>query len=140
MAKRKELVALRSSLESEIKKLTCDIDHLDGAISLFDATATPRAVQRYVTKHRAKKGRLKAFVLDALRAASGPITSRDITEAWIKDRELNADEATFVILRKRTGAVLTKLRVQGVIQATETAGDYKAWRLESSTDSARCQH
>lgn len=59
-AKRKELVALRITLEAEIKKITCDVDHLDGAIALFDASATPRAVKRYVTKHW-EEGQAKAI-------------------------------------------------------------------------------
>lgn len=129
MAKRSELIKLRKALEADVHKLTCDIDHLDAAIALFDTTATPRAVQRYVTKHRAKKGKLKQFVLDRLRTATGPITSRDITEAWIADRGLNADEPTFVILRKRTGAVLTKLRASGVISESLQDNGYKGWRI-----------
>ena len=128
-AKRAELVKFRSGLESELKKVVCDIDHLDAAISLFDASQTPRAVLRYATKHRAKKGTVQRFVLNALRTATGPLTSRQITEAWIADRGLNADEATFVILRKRIGACLTKFRVQGVIVSTGIEGDYKAWMI-----------
>jgi hypothetical protein len=130
MAKRDELLKLRKALEKDLHKVTCDIDHLDAAIALFDPEQTPRAIQRYVTKHRAKKGKLKQFVLDAFRTATGPITSRDITEAWIADRGLNADEATFVILRKRTGAVLTKLRVEGVVSEVAQLGDYKGWELK----------
>lgn len=127
IAKRDELHKLRKALESEIHKLTCDIDHLDAAISLFDASQTPRAITRYVTKHRAKKGTVGKFVLDYLRTATGPVTSRQITEAWIAKRGLNADEPTFVIIRKRIGACLTKFRVQGVIVSAGVEGDYKAW-------------
>jgi hypothetical protein len=127
VAKRKELIAFRNGLESELRKVICDIDHLDAAISLFDASTTPRAVQRYATKHRAKKGHLKRFVLDRLREASGPITSREVTEAWIAARGLKADEATFVILRKRTGAVLTKLKAEGTIVGVALDGDYKGY-------------
>ncbi|WP_126421788.1 hypothetical protein [Asticcacaulis excentricus] len=129
VAKRDERLKLRKALEKDLHKVTCDIDHLDAAIALFDPEQTPRAIQRYVTKHRAKKGKLKQFVLDRLRTATAPITSRDITEAWIADRGLNADEATFVILRKRTGAVLTKLRVEGVVSEVAQLGDYKGWVL-----------
>lgn len=129
MAKRDELLKLRKALEKDIHKVTCDIDHLDAAIALFNPEQTSRAIQRYVTKHRAKKGKLKQFVLGRLRTATAPITSQDITEAWIADRGLNADEATFVILRKRTGAVLTKLRVEGVVSEVAQLGDYKGWVL-----------
>lgn len=133
IAKRDELRKLRKTLEAEIRKLTCDIDHLDAAIALFDPEQTPRAITRYVTKHRAKKGRLKQFVLDQLRTAKGPLTSRDITEAWIADRGLKADEATFVILRKRTGAVLTKLRAENVTEKFAEVDGYAGWRINLSS-------
>lgn len=73
MAKRDELHRLRKEHEKEVHKLTCDIDHLDGAIALFDPENTPRAITRYVTKHRAKKGSVTPFVLSALREATGPL-------------------------------------------------------------------
>jgi hypothetical protein len=128
IAKRDELVKLRKGLEIEIKKLTCDIDHLDAAIALFDPAQTPRSIQRYVTKHRAKKGSVTPFVVKFLRQAKGPVTSRDITEAWIEARGLRTDDATFVIIRKRIGACLTKLREQGHITGV-VAGEYKAWSI-----------
>jgi hypothetical protein len=128
-AKRDELHKLRKTLEAEIYKITCDIDHLDAAIALFDPENTPRAVTRYVTKHRAKKGKVKVFVLNALRTASGPLTSRDITESWLKDRGLRTDDATFVVIRKRIGACLTKFKNEGLIVGSIGAGDYKTWTL-----------
>lgn len=140
VAKRKELVTFRAELEREVRKVTCDIDHLDAAIRLFDANADIRAVKRYAAKHRAKKGHLKRFVLAFLREATAEVTSRDITEAWIKDRGLRADEATFVILRKRVGAVLTKLRTEGTIDAAPRAGEYKPWRLKALASDSRAIH
>ena len=127
-AKRDELIKLRKGLEVEIKKLTCDIDHLDAVIGLFDPAQTPRSIQRYVTKHRAKKGSVTPFVVKFLRQAKAPVTSRDITEAWIAARGLRTDDATFVIIRKRIGACLTKLRVQGHITGV-MSGEYKAWTV-----------
>ena len=85
-------------------------------------------VTRYVTKRRAKKGTVGKFVLDYLRTATGPVASRQITEAWIDKRGLNADEPTFVIIRKRIGACLTKFKIQGVIVSAGIVGDYKAWK------------
>jgi hypothetical protein len=129
IAKRAELAKLRSQLEREVHKITCDLDHLDAAIALFDPANTPAAVKRYAVKHRAKKGALKRFVLGFLRDASGPVTSRDITEAWIAARGLRADDATYVILRKRVGSCLTALRAGQVVQQIPLAGEYKGWGI-----------
>lgn len=62
------------------------------------------------------------FVLDALKGASGPITSLDIAEAWIADRSLRTDHGTTVMIRKRVGACLNTLRTAGVIRGVATAG------------------
>ena len=115
-AKRKELVKLRAALEADVRKVTCDLDHIDACIRLFDPTAdTAAAIKRYATKHRAKKGQMRRFVLDQLKAAPGPITSLDIAEAWIADRGLKADHGTRVMIRKRVGACLTALQAKGAV-------------------------
>jgi hypothetical protein len=79
-AKRDELARYRTALEAEVRKVTCDIDHLEAAIALFDPNTTPNAIKRYVVRHRAKKGSVKAFILDTLREADGPMTSEQITD------------------------------------------------------------
>ena len=128
-AKRAELIAYRGRLECELRKLTCDLDHLEAAIALFDPQQTPKTVLRYVAKHRAKKGHLKRFVLEMLRDSKTPLTSKDITTDWIAKRGLRADDATYVILRKRIGACLITLRNQGVATDVGTVCEYKVWAL-----------
>lgn len=130
-AKRKQLVKLRADLEADVRKVTCDIDHLDACIRLFDPSAdTAAAIKRYATKHRAKKGQMRRFVLDQLKAAQGPITSLDIAEAWISDRALRADHSTTVMIRKRVGACLTSLKNQSIAYGRHRQGDHKVWCLE----------
>ena len=136
-AKRAELVSLRSQFQDEMKKLTVDIDHLDAAIRLFDPTADTYKIKRYVTKHRADKGQVKRFVLSSLRKSETPLTSRQICELWVKDRGLNADESTLVILRKRVGACITSCREQGLVESAglttdhDQNGPYKLWRIKA---------
>ena len=81
LAKRQQLQAVRLQMEAELRKVVCDLDHLDAAIELFDPKATPAAIGRYITKHRARRGEMQRFVLERLREAGGPLTSRDLTEA-----------------------------------------------------------
>ena len=134
VSKRSELLKLRKSLELELRAVTSDVDHIDAAIRLFDPANTPAARKRYGAKHRAKKGHLKRFVLDQLKAATGPITSRDITGAWIAARGLRTDDATFVLLRKRVGACLTSLKASSAITGAPTSGEYKGWELAARRD------
>lgn len=136
MAKHKELSKLRDLHRAEIRKLTVDIDHLDAAIRLFDPQTDRGAIKEHVTRHRAEKGSVKRFVLNFIREASGPVTSRQITEAWAEDRGLKADEATYAILRKRVGSCIQGCVGQGLLEDTgwtddhEESGPYKLWALK----------
>lgn len=132
-AKRKELIGLRDQFEANIKKLTVDIDHLEAAIRLFDPEQTPAAIAAYAVKHRAKHGHMRRFILEVLRQTPAPMTSKGITEAWVGDRGLRTDEATYVILRKRVGACLIALRNQGLVETVGEAGGFKTWRLSTPT-------
>ncbi len=135
VAKHKELSALREKYREEIKKLTIDIDHLDAAIRLFDPNADTYAIKQYVTKHRAEKGSVKRFVLNTLRESDGPMTSRQLTELWVADRGLRADEATLNAIRKRIGACLKGCREQALIEDVgmttdhDANGPYKLWQI-----------
>lgn len=137
VAKHKELSDLRDRYREEIKKLTVDIDHLDASIRLFDPNADTYAIKQYVTKHRAEKGSVKRFVLNTLRTATAPMTSRQITELWAADRDLNADEPTLVILRKRIGACIKTCVNQGVVECVgkttdhDANGPYNLWRIKA---------
>lgn len=137
-AKRAELVKLHKNLQAEAKKVLCDIDHIDACIRLFDPEADLERIRlnRYATKHRAPKGHQKRFVLGQFREATAPLTSRQITEAWIKDRGLEPDESTFVILRKRIGACLKTLHSEGLIEDAGQDGEYKLWQLRRGDDVA----
>lgn len=138
-AKRAELIKLHNQLTEDAKKVLCDIDHLDATIRLFDPEADlqRRVKNRYAIKHRAHFGHSKRFVLDLLRKADAPMTSRQIAEAWATDRGLMADEATLNILRKRVGATLQTCKKQELIEFVgmttdaDPFGPYKLWRIKT---------
>jgi hypothetical protein len=136
VAKHAELSALREKYRAEIKKLTVDIDHLDAAIRLFDPNADTSPIKEYVTKHRAQKGSVKRFILNTFREATEPLTSRRLTELWVADRGLVADEATYTAIRKRIGACIKSCVNQGLIvecgwtEDHDANGPYKLWTLK----------
>jgi len=124
-AKKAELEKVRDQLEADLRAVTADLDHLDAAIRLFGQT---QAKGRYMRQYRARKGSVRRFILNALREATGPITARDITEAWCAARGLKTDDATWAILRNRMGASLTALKNQGAVLAVSVQADgYKGW-------------
>lgn len=126
-AKRDELMLYRKALHAEVRKATCDIDHLEACIRLFDPDTAPAAFKRYIVQHRAEKGSVRRFILRMLRDAQGPLTSRQIAEAWVADRGLRCDDQTTVVIRKRVGAALIALRAQGVARNEGLIEGLKGW-------------
>ena len=125
VAKKAELEKVRDGLEADLRAIVADLDHLDATIRLFGET---QARGRYMRQYRARKGSVRRFLLTALREATGPITSRDLTERWCADRGLKTDDATWAILRNRIGASLTALKNDGLALGAGTMADgYKGW-------------
>lgn len=125
--KRDELTQIRRKLEVDLARVTSDIDHLEGAIKLFDPEATPDAAKRYATKYRSRNGHAKRFLLDRLRRAAGqPMTTLDLTHEWMTERGIPDHHATYVIIRRRIGASIVHLMRHGLVRAVETG----KWRKE----------
>jgi len=127
--KRASLAAMIKYHRAEVRKITCDLDHVDATIRLFDPNADISKVVRYPTKHRAMKGTASRFILQMLKDATEPLTSLDIVKAQIKARRLNADEQTVVLMRKRVGATLSAQQRLGVVKSIPQEGPYKGWVL-----------
>ena len=66
-------------------------------------------------------------MLAFLRDNPGFHTSKTLTTARIEARGLRADDATYVILRKRLGACLTNLRMDGLAPNGPMDGEFKTW-------------
>ena len=130
-AKLAELIRYRDQLQDDIRAVTCDIDHLEAAIRIFDPEDTVEARRRYAAMHRAPGGQSRRVVLDKLREATGPLTSRDLADAWCKDRSLVAKDSTVSMLRKRIGATLKSLHNQGRVRQDGHVEGLIGWRLSS---------
>lgn len=127
--KRAKLAGMITFHRAEVRKIICDLDHIDATIRMFDPNADVSRVVRYPTKHRATKGEASRFVLLMLKKATEPLTSLDIVKAQIEARGLNADEQTVVLLRKRVGATLSAQQRHGVVKSIPQEGRYKGWVL-----------
>lgn len=129
LEKRALLAGRLKFLRAEERKTICDLDHIDAAIRLFNSEADTRRVQRYPTQHRAKKGEVVRLVVRMLRESAGPLTALDIVHQQIKERGLKADDATVVLMRKRVGACLTKLKGNGHVRVVPLPGLYQGWEI-----------
>jgi hypothetical protein len=127
--KRDELIRLRKKLDEEYRAVGLDIDHLEAAIRVFDPENTPEARQRYAALHRAPKGQSRRFVLQCLREAEEPITSRRLAEMWCEHRGLVAKDSTMSMLRKRVGATLTVAHNAGSVRQNGFVDGMIGWEL-----------
>lgn len=127
--KRAQLAGMLNYHRAEIRKVICDLDHIDATIRMFDPDADVSRVVRYPTKHRATKGEASRFILLMLKKATAPLTSLDIVQAQIKARGLKADDQTVVLMRKRVGATLSAQQRLGVVRSIPQPGPYKGWEL-----------
>jgi hypothetical protein len=125
--KRAQLAGKLKYLRAEERKVICDLDHIDAAIRLFNAKPNEDRIVRYPTKHRAKKGEVVRMVVRLLKNATKPITSLDIVLVQIEERGLKTDDETVILMRKRVGACLNKLKNEGVVRVVPQAGLYHGW-------------
>ena len=130
-AKREEMAKLHRHLISEAKTLLADIEHVDATIRLFDPEAQLEriSIDRYAAKHRAPKGELKRFVLTQFRTAGAPLTSRQITEAWVEHRGIDADRPTMKVIKTRVTGAIQGVKRDGLIEAVGQVDELKLWAL-----------
>lgn len=128
-AKRAELAKLQIQLTEDLRRVMCDMDHLDGAIRLFEAEQPQGPATRFRTAYRAKAGQLSRFLFDRLREAGRPLTSPDLAREWIAVREIRADYGMFLVIRRRVGTQLCRLARTGAVRAVDIGGKLRGYAL-----------
>ena len=102
----------------------------DAAIRIFDPTADVASIKTkaYPPRHAAFRGEMMRHVMGCLRAATEPVTSRDIAFVVMKARGLNAEDGELLgTIRKRVGACMWKLKQSGYVREVQIVGDLKGW-------------
>jgi len=130
--KRAEIAGQIEHIQDAIRKLVMDLDAIDAAIRIFDPAADIGAIhpKQYPPRHAAFRGEMMRHVMGALRLAKGPVTTRDIALVVMTARGLNSEDAEMlVIIRKRVGACVWKLKQTGHVREVPADGDLKAWVL-----------
>jgi hypothetical protein len=127
--KRAELLRAQKQLKADLDKVTCDLEHLDAAIRLFDPEQQPEAIKRYVLQYRARAGQMTRFLLDHLREAGGPVSIYVLAQGWIAERGMNEHGGTLAIIRRRIGVTLRKLVTRGMTRAVYENGRFVGYAL-----------
>lgn len=91
VAKRSELAGQYQQHQEAMQELSAAISSIDASIKLFNPNYDLRTIKIKVPKHTTKwlnHGEAGRFVLDTLRTASTPLSTRQLGEAMVKYKGL----------------------------------------------------
>ena len=130
--KRREIAGRIEQAQRTLNDLVIDLDHLDHCIRMFDpdGSVSLGSPKTFPAQHGAFRGEMQRYVLGALRAATEPVTSLEIAVEVVKGRGLDpSDKRAVILIRKRVGACLWKLRDNGLVREVAMTGSYKGWEV-----------
>lgn len=133
LKKRQQLMDRALHLREQLAEVSNDIDALDRVLGTLGyegdlKSMSPRG-NRVVYFHR---NELRRFVIEELRKAKGPITSRSIAEKIARAEGKDPrDRKLMVDMVKRVGKSLKLLRAQGVADSRRDKAEHFVWRLSA---------
>lgn len=134
MDKRREIAGKIEHMQRDLNDLIADLDYIDNAIRIIDPTCdvSLTKAKRFPPRMGAFKGEMTRFILAHLRNAIEPATTLEIAHSVMDGRGLNKDdERAVIVIRKRVGACLYKLRRKGLVREVACTGEYKRWEIAS---------
>jgi hypothetical protein len=130
--KRAEIAGQIEHNQQTLRRLIGELDNVEATIRIFDPSIDIGSIKSkpFPPRHAAFKGEVTRIVLNALRLAKEPITSRDIAMLVMKERGLSADDkALSVIMVKRVCACLRNHRIKGLIRSVPIVGGLQGWEI-----------
>ena len=130
--KRAELAGQVEEGRAELRRLLAAIEHIDSTIRLFNLDVDIDGIKpkRRPAPYAAGYGEVTKVVLDSLREADEPLTSRELAMRVTAERGLNADDEELLnTMAKRVRACLRAHRVQGRVRAVPLPDGPQGWEL-----------
>jgi hypothetical protein len=130
--KRAELAGRIEHCQLELRHLIAELDHVDATIRIFNPDVDIPAIRSKPVppRHAAFKGEVTRVVLDTLREAEAPVTSREIALTLMEARGLNPDDRELsIIMVKRVCACLRAQRMKGLVRMAPLAGSLQGWEI-----------
>jgi hypothetical protein len=130
--KRAEISGYIHDLEKRIARQRANLANLDATIRLFSTSTNPDAIPPKRAYRRTRyfgRNELSRLVMDALRLATGPLTSTAIAEAIMEAKGMSSDDAQFTeIVIERVLTVLRCLAKRGTAVKSGTSRNAR-WAL-----------
>jgi hypothetical protein len=130
--KRAEITGEIARLQARWSVLTKDLEHVDGVLRILAPDFVAESVMPKVFTPPAswsKRGEMSRGILNILRMAKEPLTTREIASMVIKQRGLEVTSATLNIMTRRVGHCLRDKREQGTVRSLEETGLWLQWEI-----------
>lgn len=132
-AKRAELAGLIAHHQKEIERLGGDLRHLDAAIKIIAPDTDLRSMRVKAFRRRNsyfKPGDAPRTLLDILRRGAQPLSSRELAEAVLAARGMQASDERIDAVQKSILATLKRLEARSLVQVASVGkGGTRAWRI-----------
>lgn len=130
--KRADLAGELERVHARGRELQHAIAHVDAVLAILhpDVQIDLIRPKRRRPPHAAGYGEVTSVIIDCLREAETPLTSRELAQAVVEARELDEqDRALEVLMAKRVRACLRGHRVAGRVRALELPDAPQGWVL-----------
>lgn len=130
VAKRSELAGRIEQCRRELEGLLADVGHLDRSIKLFVPDYKLAGIRAKIPRRRNpffRQGECQRLILEIFREAEAPLSTRQIAEALVQRKGLEATPAMIEQMRKNVWAVVRRLAGNGVIRDAGLEGAVKTW-------------
>ena len=124
----REIAGQIEATRQTMNRLVADLEAVEHTLRLFNPDAEIPRAKPLPSQNQAFRGEMRRLVLSALRAADRPLTNLEIARQVVAIRKLGDDPKTVVVMRKRVGAALWKLKQLCWAVEVPQEGDYKGWR------------
>lgn len=129
--KRAEISGVIEDMERRIAQHRADLVHVDAVLRLYAPDLEPESIAPKAVRKRNdwfRPGELSRMVLDILRIAPEPLSTRDIAGQVMERRCLDAgDERTVKLVMKLVNNTVTRQAKELVERVGD--GPVKAWRI-----------
>jgi hypothetical protein len=134
VAKRAEVAGEIAAVREKLRQLIVDLDHVDAAIRLFDPDYDIAGIRDKPVHPAqiARRGDSIRLILDLLREATEPMTTKQIALRVMAHRGLNTmDDALVLTMSRRVGASLRSYKDNGAVRSIKDGryGKYDLWEI-----------
>ncbi len=121
------------ALHNKLKGLLADLESLDATILQFDPSHRVEAIRPRAVRPPtdwAHRGQMSRIVLNILRQAAEPMTSRDVALELLVARAMDkSDQKLFRLMVKRVGVALRVQRENGAVRSEQGPGQFVLWEV-----------